>query len=171
MKKVFVLFGLLAFAVTVSAQDVPEKYSKIEDYELTPISSLYLAKTSAKIRKISSEDEVILLYQIRVDFGDAISNPLWASLTKDEIKEARQALNNLVEQSNKDINSKANYIFNSYEFESGFSLGYVVQNQRVAWILMQKTLTREASFEVKTINEIVKSFSEAAIIIEQLEKE
>ena len=55
MKKVFVFFVLLVFAFTVSAQDVPEKYSKIEDYDLTKLSPSLDYIMRPRIRKLNCQ--------------------------------------------------------------------------------------------------------------------
>ena len=171
MKKVFVLFGLLAFAFTVSAQDVPEKYSKIEDYELTKLSPSLNYIMRPRIRKLITIDDTKFSYQIVMNSVNDTYNDVIISMTKDEIKEARAALNTLVQKSNIDLTSKAEYLQNDYIFESGFIIGYEITKGRLLWTLSQIDGGIKHTYYTKTINEIVKSFSEATIIIEQLEKE
>ena len=170
MKKVFVLFGLLAFAVTVSAQDVPEKYSKIEDYELTKLSPSLNYIMRPRIRKLITIDDTKFSYQIVMNHTGKIYDDVIISMTKDEIKEARAALNTLVQKSNIDLTSKAEYLQNDYIFESGFIIGYEITKGRLLWTFSQIDGVGKHVYYTKTINEIVKSFSEATIIIEQLEK-
>ena len=173
MKKVtlFISVVLLLMTTTAFAQDFNSKNARIEDYNLTPIPSFNLAKSSTRIRKIVSNQDTLFLYQIEIFSNGSTLKPLLASLTKAEITEAREALTILLEQSKADANSKADYIDNQYKFESGFSVGYVVNNKKVSWVLVQDNKVREEVFFVKDINSIVKSFSEAKIRIEQLEKE
>ena len=171
MKKVFVLFGLLVFAFTVSAQDVPEKYSKIEDYDLTKLSSSLEYIMRPRIRKLITINDTKFSYQIVMIPTAKIYDDVIISLTKDEIKEARAALNTLVQKSNIDLTSKAEYLEYDYIFESGFIIVYEIRKGRLVWILSQIDGGIKHVYYTKTINEIVKSFSEATIIIEQLEKE
>jgi len=180
MKNLFIIAALL-FASTAYSQGFSnEKNVKVEDYELSPIPSpVGLLKANARIRKTISSKDTSLLYQIRIyhmsntSISDInINDVLYSSLTKQDIEEAREALTVLLEQSKVDVESKANYIENEYLFENGFSIGYFISKKgNTTWYFTQDNGIREVTFWVKNINEIVKSFSEAKVIIEQLEKE
>jgi hypothetical protein len=142
----------------------------MEDYKLTPLILTYNAKAETKIRKIETSSET--KYVFLIEIGDAVSGrTLTASLTKDEIAEIKAALKRLLEQRQVDAASKADVIENSYILGDGFSIGYVLLKNEATWFLSQKDGIQEKTSFVKDLNAIVKSFSEAEIIMEQLEAE
>ena len=174
MKNLFIIAALLLTSIAYSQGFSNEKNVRLEDYELSPVPSSGMAKAEAHIRKIISSRDTLFLYQIEIfnPFNTSFPTSLTASLTKEDIVEAREALTVLLEQSKGDVESKANYINNKYSFESGFSIGYVIDKKgSVTWFFHQENELREEIFWVKSINEIVKTFSEATVIMEQLENE
>ena len=172
MKRIYFIITLLFAVFTTFAQDFNSKNVRIEDYNLTPIPGFNFARADTRIRKGVSNTDTLLFYQIEIiNAVNSTAEPLIASLTKNEITEAREALTILLEQSKADANSKADHINNQYEFESGFSVGYYISYKKISWVLVQDNEIRREVFVAKDINAIVKSFSEAKIRIEQLEKE
>jgi hypothetical protein len=176
MRQLTITFTIFILASTVLfAQDFETKGVKIEDYNLTSVkynlSHLigFGGKTQTRIRKVTIGTSVEYFYQIKI--GDNNTRPLLASLTGDELIEARAALEILLEKSRADAASKANEIQNSYKFESGFSIGYLIADKRVSWFFSQENAIEEETIFLEDIKAIVKTFGEATIIIEQLKNE
>jgi|GEM_PF-3583234 len=177
MRQLTITFTIFILASTVLfAQDFETKGLKIEDYNLTPVKYTlttlameFSGKTQTRIRKVTIGTSVEYFYQIKI--GDNNTRPLLASLTGDELIEARAALEILLEKSRADAASKANEIQNYYKFESGFSIGYLIADKRVSWFFSQENAIEEETIFLEDIKAIVKTFGEATIIIEQLKNE
>jgi hypothetical protein len=168
MRQLTITFTIFILASTVLfAQDFETKGVKIEYYDLTPMASIFTFKAEAQIQKITTGPRTEYFYKINLSLTDT----LVASLTLNELVEARAALNILLQKSKKDKMSKADGILNRYNFENGFSIGYVLSDKKVTWFLSQENGTQEGALTAKSISAIAKTFAEATIIIEQLKNE
>ena len=166
MKKVFVLFGLLAFAVTVSAQGFIKQHIQKEDHYLTALPVKGESSKEARVRKLITPLDTTLYYQVILSRTDNSGSSV-ISLTKKELKEAREILQLLVEQSIVDLKSNANYIENEYEFGEDIFLGYFIREGKLTGTFSNGKSTYYAA----ELNHLLQSFSQAFLKIEQLEKE
>lgn len=168
------LFACLLFCSECFAQDEAKSpptnfdefvakhdgFVKIEDFNLTRLVLQIGVYADTRIRRVSSESEVKLYYQIEYD-------RLLGSIAAENLHALVKAFNTLKKEMAENLRPAADHLVYKYSDRDGAQLGYAVEGKKLTWLVIPHKHYDRVMF-IKDPYSLEESLTQAVARLEQL---